>query len=186
MGAKSSKEVLKMPSARKVLAARTRAPAEAPATGAVDSSAAMGGRVKVVERGGSNIVENEGKQAVTDDKILSEMSKWHFIDSKEDEAIKRLVQEKRANMASLIRMQASDEALPGRNVPVGLMNVDELDRLLLSLRDTTDGQTLREARMVFLSELEALGVDEETAINIATYAKMPLVQVEDEDVFVAR
>jgi hypothetical protein len=89
-------------------------------------------------------------------------------------------------MASLIRMQALADTptLPGRDTPLGLMTDEELDSTLLGLRDL-DGRTLKESRLQFLSELEAYGVDEETAINIAVSAKIPLVETED-DVLVAR
>lgn len=68
---------------------------------------------------------------------------------------------------------------------MGLLSGEELSAVLLLLRDV-EGRTLKEARRDFLSELEAYGVSEELAISIALSAKVPLVEVEDEDVSVAR
>ena len=187
MGGKGSKEMFKLPAARKVVAARLRnqpSVQDAVSTAVAETSAMASGR-EVIERGGTNVEGTDHEETPYNPEILSEMSKWHFIEGKEDMAVKKLVDENKKVMASLIRLGAQDSYLPGRDTPRGFMTDDELTTALLHLRDL-DGRTLKEARMQFLSELEAYGIDEDVAIKIAGSATCPFIETEDEDVLVAR
>ena len=79
-----------MPSARKIVAARARAGVESTDMAASASSSSTGGNVKIIERGGTDVEADAQGAASTSPEILAEMSKWHFIEDHEDEAVKRL------------------------------------------------------------------------------------------------
>jgi len=90
MGGNSSKNFLLTPTARQVVAARSRAPAESVVAAVTESSSSVAAGRKVIERGSTDVAHDAEGKADTNPDILSEMSKWHFIESHDDQDILRL------------------------------------------------------------------------------------------------
>lgn len=90
MGGNSSKNFLLTPTARQVVAARSRAPVESVAAEVTESSSSVAAGRKVIERGSTDLSQDAEGKADTNPEILSEMSKWHFIESNDDQDILRL------------------------------------------------------------------------------------------------